>query len=690
LVTIAAATGCGRELTGPRGTRPGAVQLSPAFPSLRLPGASQPLSVGSIVSFVRVRIVLLRANGDTVLHRVINFPADSASISLSFPVTLDAAAPATGEVLAATLRFIDATGDTVFRGGPINVVATPPNIPAPPTPEIPLTYTGTGSNAASLTITPRSASVRNGDLIAFTAIALDAQGGTLPGTPVAYSSLDTSRVRVGLSSGSATVTGFRGTAIVLVQTVTGQRDSAVVSIIPTPTAITIVSGNNQETNQRRPFPNPIRVRVAGGDGLPVAGQIVAFTVTAGQGSLSQIRDTTDADGLAEVIWTAGPTTGAASLRAEVLGAPTSVAVTVSGTQLAPLPPSQLRFVQQPVGFVAGAVPTLNVVLLDAAGDTARSYTGPIRMTLAAGPTGAVLSGTVTVSAVNGRATFSGLRAELAGPGYRLTARADSISGLVSAPTDTFTVRPGPTVGLSILTAPAGASNGSAFTTQPIVTAIDAFGNRTGEGGLLVTAAIASGTGRLGGTLTRTTASGSGSATFADLGITGAGTHALRFTSSSLTATSATFPIAAAAPGIRLHVGASDRTGGVIGTDLAIPLLVDLTNRGGLDLASMTVTVTWDTTQFTYIGNTTGAWTDDAGGAGSIFVNTANTTAGRLVISGFTANPTTGSFLLRTLTLRPRTSGTATLNATAGPSGNAAGGAVPLVVRSLTVTTPAVP
>ena len=924
LATVVGVLACGPDLLGPGGARPGAVQLNPAFPLVRVDGREQPLSVGAIVSFARVRIVLLRANGDTVLNRVVDFPAESASLSLAFPVTLDPTAPLAGETLAASLRFISATGDTVFRGGPVNVLAAPPTSSPPPPPEIPLTYTGLGANAASVAISPASRTARTGETIAFTATARDAQGTAIPGTPVAFSSLDTTKVRVGLTSGSAQVTGFRGTATVVAQTVTGQRDSALVTIIPTPTAIAVVAGNNQQVVQQRPFPAAVRVQVAAGDGLPVAGEVVAFTVTAGQGTVSQARDTTDATGIAEVTWTAGAVSGPATLQAQVLGAPTTIAVLVSGTQLTPPPPAQLRFAQLPRAVTAGdTLPTLSVVLLDAAGDTARAYTGPIRVAIDTGPSGIVLTGPSVVAAANGTARFPGLR--LTGAGlYRLVARADSIAGLTSAPTDTFTVRPGaaatlrltgrtaqvagdtqtvritaldtfgnqatglqgavslvvkacqasatgeirtgqtavawntsatplfsagvtdlivrpftagaydlcagltaslvtsgvgqrlslsvapavpthfrltapaswtagvpqtvtltayddfenvatglssivtsvlfsgpttsptgavptmtyvggtavpltnnaslaftsgiatstltlvaqegtslsavahpptgvittrpadvipvtvtaaPTQALAVATAPAGAYNGTAFLTQPVVRAVDTFGNPTGQGGVAVTAVIASGTGTLGGTVTRPTTAGTGAVAFTDLGITGGGTHSLRFgtTGAVLPAVSAPFQVEPVSLGVRLHAGASDRTSATVGTDLLIPLLVDLSNRGGEDLASLTAYVAWDTTQFTYIGSTPGTWVDDAGGSASVFLNTANTVAGQLVISGFTANATTTSFVLRTLTLRPRAAGTAMVNVATGASGNAAGGSLTVVVRPLSVS-----
>lgn len=305
---------------------------------------------------------------------------------------------------------------------------------------------------------------------------------------------------------------------------------------------------------------------------------------------------------------------------------------------------------------------------------------------AVGGTAVPFSSNASLAFTNGVATSTLVL--YASEGITLSASANPGSGPVVTRTPdvvAVNVLPGPTTQLALSRALASASNGTAFVTQPIVTAIDAYGNGTGQGGLAVTATIASGTGTLGGTLTRSTVSGSGSATFTDLGITGAGTHTLRFASGALAAVSAAFPVNAVTPGIRLHAGASDRTSTPIGTDVAVPLLLDLTNRAGQDLASLTATVTWDTTQFSYVGTTAGGWVDDAGGSASVFLNTNNTAAGQLVISGFTAGATTTSFVLRTLTLRPRIAGTATVTLTAGASGNAAGGPVAVAVRFLTVS-----
>lgn len=77
-VSLLSLLSCGREPTGPgaRG-RIGQFAFEPVFPSVRLGGTGQVLSISDVVAFTAVRVVLLRANGDTAVDRVVNFPADS-------------------------------------------------------------------------------------------------------------------------------------------------------------------------------------------------------------------------------------------------------------------------------------------------------------------------------------------------------------------------------------------------------------------------------------------------------------------------------------------------------------------------------------------------------------------------------------------------------------------------------------
>src|SRR5207248_2734450 len=89
--------------------------------------------------------------------------------------------------------------------------------------------------------------------------------------------------------------------------------------------------------------------------------------------------------------------------------------------------------------------------------------------------------------------------------------------------------------LTVTTEPSStAQSGVPFAQQPVIQIRDASGNPVSQGGVTVTAAIATGGGTLGGTLTATT-TGTGVATFTNLAITGtAGDRTLGFSSTGVT------------------------------------------------------------------------------------------------------------------------------------------------------------
>ena len=471
---------CGRELTGPAGSRRAVVALQPQFAALRLDGSGEVLSVGSIVPFTRVRVVLLRANGDTAIDRVVEFPADADSLSLSFPVTLSPTAPADGEPLGAVMRYLNASGDTVFASAPVQVQArTSTAAGVPPVVTIPLTYVGPGSTAASLVMSPDSVvGVRN-QAVTFGAVARNAQGAVLANTPVAYTSTDTTLVRVGLSTGAATLVGVRGTARVIAQTLTGPRDTALVRILPTPTTIAVVSGNTQQVRQASVFAQPLRVRVTAADGLGVAGAAVDFAVTAGRGTVSAARVTTDTAGVAQVTWTAGDTAMVGTVVASVTPASgqSALSTTFSGTQLSSGPTSLGFAAQPPATVVAGdTLTSIKVVVLDATLDTVRTFTGAVTLTLTGGTTGASLLGTATVNAVAGVARFPGLSVNRAGTGYRLTAQLPTVATVPTVQSAAFAVSPAPAAGV-VLTSGGGQSavGGAPLPPPIVVTAVDRFG-----------------------------------------------------------------------------------------------------------------------------------------------------------------------------------------------------------------------
>src|SRR5207248_1355061 len=98
----------------------------------------------------------------------------------------------------------------------------------------------------------------------------------------------------------------------------------------------------------------------------------------------------------------------------------------------------------------------------------------------------------------------------------------------------ITITAGTATQLTVTTEPSStAQSGVAFTQQPVIQLRDASGNAVNQAGVVVTAAIATGGGTLGGTLTATTL-GSGVASFTNLAVSGtAGDRTLRFTATAL-------------------------------------------------------------------------------------------------------------------------------------------------------------
>jgi hypothetical protein len=213
--------------------------------------------------------------------------------------------------------------------------------------------------------------------------------------------------------------------------------------------------------------------------------------------------------------------------------------------------TQLVFTGQPSNANAGQpiTPAVVVTARDAQGNTATDFIGNVTLVITGGTgtAGATLSGTQTVAAVGGIATFTDLNIDRSGTGYTLTASASGLTGTVSAP---FDISAGTVAALLFTVPPSDAVAGEAISPPVQVTAQDALGNTvsgfTGD----VTVAITAGTGTGGATLsgTKTVAAVSGVATFSDLSIDKRGAdYRLTATGDGLTPdTSPLFAISAAA------------------------------------------------------------------------------------------------------------------------------------------------
>src|SRR5207247_1354011 len=116
-------------------------------------------------------------------------------------------------------------------------------------------------------------------------------------------------------------------------------------------------------------------------------------------------------------------------------------VTSTAFDITPGTATQLAFTQQPSTTVAGATirPAGQGTALDAAGNAVPSFTGSVTVALGSNPGGSTLSGTTTVAAVNGVASFSPLTLDKTGTSYALTATA---AGLIPATSSGFSITPG--------------------------------------------------------------------------------------------------------------------------------------------------------------------------------------------------------------------------------------------------------
>jgi hypothetical protein len=136
--------------------------------------------------------------------------------------------------------------------------------------------------------------------------------------------------------------------------------------------------------------------------------------------------------------------------------------------------TQLAFTTQPGGGATGgtAFPTQPVVTAqDAGGNTVTSYNRTVTLTIQSGTRNAVLSGCRGTLA-SGATTFAGCQIDLTGTNYQLRA-SDGTRNVTSA---MFTVSVGPLAQFEWTTSPGTSTAGTAFPTQPVVTAEDAGGN----------------------------------------------------------------------------------------------------------------------------------------------------------------------------------------------------------------------
>ena len=307
-----------RDSTGPR-VFAGRVAFAPTFES----------GGAGIVDVDRLRITLVSRPSTVVLDTVIAIPpnADSVDLSLSVPLS------SSREDLDLYLRLINTAGDTVFRNTPYPQSVTVTSgagsiVPAP------LDYVGYGYDAVAVVIATPDTAVLFGDSLQLATTVWGSLEQQLPGTPIAWRSLDSLRVRVPNRAVARVVGGSqRGPARIVAELLTGPADTVVVTAQPVPTLLTRVSGEGQTAVPLATLPQPLRVRVTANDGLGVR-VLVVFRALAAGATVSPDTVMTDSLGYAEVTGILGPGVGQQTFDARVARIATPVVFTataLSGT-----------------------------------------------------------------------------------------------------------------------------------------------------------------------------------------------------------------------------------------------------------------------------------------------------------------------------------------------------------------------
>ena len=204
--------------------------------------------------------------------------------------------------------------------------------------------------------------------------------------------------------------------------------------------------------------------------------------------------------------------------------------------------SQLVVTAQPPNSVtAGQGFGLTIKVEDGFGDVVTSYNGSVTISLGSNPSGGTLGGTLTVTAVDGIATFSGLTLNKVGSGYTLKASGGSFT--TTATTSGIAVTPAAATHLVVTTEPpSSVTAGTSFGLK--ITAEDAYGNVAASFTGSVAIALSSNPGgsTLGGTLTAKASAGVASFSGLTLNKVGSG-YTLKVSSGSLTTTATTSGIA---------------------------------------------------------------------------------------------------------------------------------------------------
>jgi hypothetical protein len=346
-------------------------------------------------------------------------------------------------------------------------------------------------------------------------------------------------------------------------------------------------------------PQPtIELRDAAGLIVTSANAPVTASISSGSGTLQGTTTMSALNGVIVYYDLAITGFGANTLTFTYGGSPAISAISTPAVNITAGAPAALAVNAQPTTVESGAAMTAPIAIevRDAAGNRNTTVSVPVSVSIFSG-TG-TLTGTTTVSSVNGIATFTNLAIGTAGTPVVLQFTSGALTPVNSASIAVNQVLRQ----MVVTTPPSGGASGAVFGTQPAIELRDAAGIKLASGSASVTAAIATGTGTLNGTTTVTSVNGV--ATFTNLSITGSGAYTLRFTSGSVTVNSASFNVTNTAPAKLAIV--TQPTATESGVPFGTPVAVEVRDASGIKVANNTspVTVSFFSGTGVLIGTTT--------------------------------------------------------------------------------------
>jgi len=647
-----AATFSGLKITGTIGARTlrftsgsltaatsGSIDVTPGAPTQLALTTPPPATANSGQVFSSSAVVRLRdVSGNNVLQSGVSV---SAAVSPSAGVTLAGGSSSTDGTGAATFSALTLSGPAgnytlTFSSGAL----TPASSGA-----IALSA-GSGSKLA-LTQQP-SATVQSGVVFpaqpivqlrdgadnpvaqagVVVSVAILTGGGTLGGSTTATTN----------ASGVATFTGLSISGTIGVRTLlfgaSGYTTvtSNNVNVTPGPAASLAVSVQPPSpTPSGSAFsPQPaVQLRDASGNAVSQGGVAVSVSLNGAGASLTGTTTaSTNASGVATFsgLGLSG-TVGTYSL---TFSSGSLTSATSNSISLVAGAATQLTMATQPAGASSGAAFTTQprAQLRDAAGNAVGQSGITVTASIQSGPVGGSLVGSATASTnSSGLAVFTGLGLSGTVGTYTLRFDAPSLTGATSG---NIALAAGAAAQLVIITQPAGAASGAAFTTQPAVQIRDAQSNPVLQAGTTITAAVTGGGATLVGSATAATA-GTGTATYAGLGLSGTvGNYTLTFSSAGLpNVVSATIALGPGAPG-SLTMSTQPPASVTSGTAFSTAPAVQLRDGAGNLLTTNGVSV---------------SVAISAGGATLTGTTTRTTTSGIATFTGLGASGTVGSYTL---------------------------------------------